>query len=244
MKSTTGRDDARASRRSESARLTEAKAANETLGRDREALAALATRRNAAVDVVSEAVAAHADLEGEARSLKRQMDLQRENWGRTEARLRSREDALKAITNELTTLQQRDAGGDEELSKLRTELQALRAETEPAQGELDHLVSRQRTMREQLAGATTKLLATERAFLEVESAVKLRGDELAALRGTIEARTIVSRGATSFRRRSSRSRPCLRRGDCLPSWAAPRSTRRRCERAACSFDSRYGRWGR
>lgn len=167
--------------------LAEGVTANETLARDREALSALASRRNAAVDIVSEAVAAHADLEGEARSLNRQVDLLRENIARVETRLRSREDALKALTNELTTLQQRDAGGDEELSQLRSELEALRVEISPAQGELDHLISRQRTMREQLAAATTKLLATERAFLEVESAVKLRGDEMEALRGTIEA---------------------------------------------------------
>jgi chromosome segregation protein len=58
---------------------------------------------------------------------------------------------------------------------------------EPAEGELTHLVSRERAMREQLNAARSRLLDAERAQLEAEAAVKLHQDEIEALRDTIAA---------------------------------------------------------
>ena len=160
----------------------EARQADDALQRDREALNAFAAKRSAAVDSVSEAAAAHADLEGEARSLDRQLELLQAGLARAEERLRSREDGVKAIEAELVGLRAGGESGAAELARAQEELAALVAETEPAEGELSHLQSRVRSMRDQLATARSRLLDAERAHLEAEAAVKLRGDEIEGLR--------------------------------------------------------------
>jgi chromosome segregation protein len=165
----------------------EARQAAEALDQDRRTFAGIAPRRSAAVDAVSEAAAAHADLEGELKSLSRQLDLYRAALARSEERLRNREEAQRGIDAELATIKERSLAGDGELSGLEQALAALTAETEPAEGELNHLVRREKSMRDQLAAARSRMLQAERAHLEAESALKLRGDELAVLRETMAA---------------------------------------------------------
>ncbi len=164
---------------------TEARQVSEALERDRQEFSQLAPRRGATVDSVSEAAAAHADLEGEARSLARQLEILRQSLSRSEARLHGRDESLKAIDTELVTLRERSQSGVSELAVAREELTALEAEMEPAEGELAHLVNRVRSMREQVTTARSRLLEAERASLEAESAVKLRGDEIEGLRETM-----------------------------------------------------------
>jgi chromosome segregation protein len=172
----------------------EARQATETLEQDRDALNLLTPRRGGAIDTVSEAAAAHADLEGEARSLTRQLELTTAALARTDERLRNREDSLKAIDVELAALNERSGGGSGELAAAREELAGLQAETEPAEGELEHLASRERAMREQLNGARGRLLEAERAQLEAAAAVKLHQDEIEALRDTIAAEGFQTQG--------------------------------------------------
>ena len=164
---------------------TEARQAAESLDQDRQAFGAIAPRRSLAVDAVSEAAAAGADLEGEIKSLSRQLDVYRAGLSRVEERLRSREETRRAMEAELAAIDQRNAAGDEELAQAEAALAALTSETEPAEGELSHLVGREKSMRDQLTAARNRMLEAERGHLEAESAVKLRGDELAALRETI-----------------------------------------------------------
>ena len=165
----------------------------EALAGDREALNQLAPRRNATIDSVTEAAAAHAELEGEARSLTRQMELLNAGLARSEERLRNREDSLRTIEAEIAELTQR-SGAAEELNAAREELAGLQAEMEPAEGELEHLAGRERAMREQLDMARGKLLAAERAQLESQAAVKLHADEIDALRETIEGEGFRTEG--------------------------------------------------
>jgi chromosome segregation protein len=163
----------------------EAAEAGKNLERDREALNLVSTRRNAAIDGVSEAAAAHADLEGEAKSLARQVELIQANLGRTEGRLKDRETSLRQIEAELTSLAQRGNTSTVELATANEELTSLTAEMDPAEGELSHLVSRERAMRDQASAARARFLDAERGYLEAESNVKLRSDEIEALRELI-----------------------------------------------------------
>jgi chromosome segregation protein len=171
----------------------EARQAAEALDQDREALNLLTPRRGGAIDTVSEAAAAHADLEGEARSLTRQLELTTAGLARADERLRNREESLRAIDAELAALNER-GGGSGELDAAREELAGLQAETEPAEGELEHLASRERAMREQLNAARARLLDAERAQLEAAAAVKLHQDEIEALRDTVTAEGFQTQG--------------------------------------------------
>src|SRR5262249_25851970 len=58
----------------------------------------------------------------------------------------------------------------------------LASEMEPAEGELAHLVSRERSMRDQLGAARARLLEAERRHMEAEGFLKIRGDEIESLR--------------------------------------------------------------
>jgi chromosome segregation protein len=82
----------------------------------------------------------------------------------------------------MASLQEQDVSAEAELTKAREELAALTAEMEPAEGELNHLVGRERAMREQATAARARLLDVERAYLEAESAVTLRSEEQEGLR--------------------------------------------------------------
>jgi chromosome segregation protein len=205
--------------RDRDAAQAEADKAGQTLERDREALTVVSSRRNEAIDSVSEAAAAHADLEGEAKSLARQVELLQANISRTEARLKERENSLRQIDTELATLRERSESATKELATAREELTALAGETEPAEGELSHLVSRQRAMRDQAGAARARLLDAERAFLEAESAVKLRGDEIENLRESMAAEgfrpdgdRVVPVAAGSSSRPESGGHPPIRGG--------------------------------
>ena len=173
---------------------TEARQAEDALQRDREALNSLSAKRSPAIDAVSEAAAAHADLEGEARSLARQTELLQAGRQRAEERLVNRETSLKAIDAELAGLRTSGETGAAELTRTREELETLVAETEPAEGELSHLQGRERSLREQLNAARTRLLEAERAHLESEAAVKLRIDEIEALREMLAAEGLRVQG--------------------------------------------------
>jgi chromosome segregation protein len=181
-----------------------AAAAEQELQRSRAALSAFAPRRSAAIDGVSEASAASAELEGEARSVARLLEQHQAALARTEAGLRSRETSLQAIDGELATIAERDRSASKELDLAREELATLSTEIEPAEGELGHLLNRQRSMSDQLNRARSALLDAERLHLEAESAVKLRGDEIDALQELMaaegfrpEASDIVPAGAAS-----------------------------------------------
>jgi chromosome segregation protein len=165
----------------------------EALTADREALGQVAPRRSATIEGVTEASAAHADLEGEARSLTRQLELVNAGLARNEERLRNREESLRAMEAEISELTQR-SGGSEELAASREELAGLLAEMEPAQGELEHLAGRERAMREQLDAARARLLDAERAQLEAQAAMKLHADEIEALRETIQGEGFRTNG--------------------------------------------------
>jgi chromosome segregation protein len=176
--------------------------AAEVLERDRQAVEAIAPHRSATIDAVSGAAAAHADLEGEARSLAKQVEMLQANLARAEQRLQGREQALAALDSEAREVQERDHTANAELATAREEFALLQAEMEPAEGEFAHLQTRVRSMRDQLSLVRTRLLEAERAHIEAEAALKLRTDELEVLRETManegfraDGRHVVPEGA-------------------------------------------------
>ena len=173
---------------------SEGRAAAEELERDRAALTQLTERRNATLDALSEATAAQATLEGEARSLGREVQQLQASLGRAQDRLGSREQTLIAIDRELETISSRSQTSAAALAAAREEFSGLTSEMAPAEEEHRHLVGRERSMREQLAAARTRLLEAERAAIESGAAVNRREDELEALRSTMAAEGLEPRG--------------------------------------------------
>ncbi len=176
------RDDLRAQRDRANA---EVQKASEDLRREREALAGIAARRTATIDAVSESAAAHADLEGEARSLARQAEMLQTSLRRVDTQVQAREESRRALERETNELRARMQAQTVALAKASEDLQALEAELEPAEGEFEHLVGRERSMREQLSAAQQRLLLAEREQIEADGEVKLRNEEIAGLRETI-----------------------------------------------------------
>src|SRR5439155_10857206 len=98
---------------------TEARTTEDSLAKEREAMAAFSSRRNAAIDAISESAAAHANLEGEARSLARPLGQQTAALARAEQRLAARNEAVAAIENDLTAMQGRDVDTTVDLAQAR-----------------------------------------------------------------------------------------------------------------------------
>jgi len=187
------RDELRAER---DRALGEAKAASEALERERTAAGALVTRRNKAIDAVSEAAAAHADLEGESRSLARQTEALQSQLTRVDAQVKSREDTGRALDSETEGLRAGIESRSAELKQVQEDLALLKAEMEPAEGEFQHLKGREKSLREQLTSARSNLLEAERAYMEAEAALKLRTDEIARLQEAMAAEGFRTDGAS------------------------------------------------
>jgi chromosome segregation protein len=167
--------------------LADVKTASEALEKDRAVAATLSSRRSQAIDAVSEAAAAHADLEGEAKSLARQVEMLQASLGRLDSQIKGREDSLKGLETEVQALRERVESQAGDLTAAQEELTQLLAEMEPAEGEFQHLQGREKSMREQLAAASSRLLAAERSHMEAEAAVKLHNDEAEQLRDAMSA---------------------------------------------------------
>jgi chromosome segregation protein len=176
----------------------ELKQASEVLEQTRTEFNRFESQREIALNAVSEAAAVHANLQGEERSLARQLEVYESGLARSLQRLSAREAALAEIEKEIASLEVRSVGGPG-LSEAREELVSLASELEPATRELAHLEARVRGMRDQLTQARTALLEAERAHLEAEADVKLRGDEIDALRETVLGEGFrIELGAVAF----------------------------------------------
>ncbi len=158
---------------------------SELLERDQEAMSTITSHRSDAIDAVSESTAAHADLEGEARSLLRQAEQARSNLERVESNLRNREVLLRGVEAEIGDITERYEAESGELLGAKEVFDTLAGEMEPAEEELAQLVSRERSMRDQLSQARSRLLEVERSQLEAEASVTLRTEELNGLRETM-----------------------------------------------------------
>jgi chromosome segregation protein len=74
----------------------------------------------------------------------------------------------------------------EELAQKALDLEGVQNELGPARNALDQLISRQRTIGDELGAARSLLLSTERALLEAEAELRGRTDELQTLKSRME----------------------------------------------------------
>ncbi len=125
-------------------------------------------------------------LETELHALQQQAEVQSASLQRVEAEIHRRVGASDRIEGELNTVLTRLESSKRELETKTHEAAAAREELAPARHALEQIESRQRTIDSDLADGRSKSLAAERILLEAQSAVKLRTEELEALRERLE----------------------------------------------------------
>jgi chromosome segregation protein len=174
------------------ARATEARAAAAEEEHERSAIAALESERATLAASVAEQAANVAHLDGAHRTERQatagermaRERLVRQIAQKDEQRVKSREEA-QAIASRLATTER-------ELTGKTAEVDALGRELEPARQELAQFESRERSMTAQLAESNEKLRSAERALVDAENDVRMRRDELEALRDSLHAEGFVA----------------------------------------------------
>jgi len=130
-------------------------------------------------------------LAGQQEALARRHQADEGALRRLESQLEGRRAHAARIEEECATLQKRLRQAEQERDIGARELATLEQDLEPARRERAQLESRERSLRAELASGQDRLLAAERALMEVESEVRLRSEELDALRESLEAEGLV-----------------------------------------------------
>lgn len=125
-------------------------------------------------------------LESQLEAYQRQADLQASSLERIESDIRRRVEASESVANELKLVEERIGSTEQELEATTVEVEKARKELAPARQALEEVEERQRTIDKDLAAVRSKALAAERELLEAQSNVKLRTEELEALRERLE----------------------------------------------------------
>ncbi len=127
-----------------------------------------------------------AALESEQQAFRQQTELQRASLERVTAELERRRGLASQLESDAKSVLERLAATRRELETKRTEAANAREELAPARHALEQIESRQRTIDADLAAARSRTLAAERKYLDAESTVRLRGDELEVLRERLD----------------------------------------------------------
>ena len=127
-----------------------------------------------------------AALEAEQAGLQRQAELQSASLARVEGELTRRNDLASRLAEELTTVGGRLEAARQELEEQSAQAEAAREELGPARHSLEQLGSRQRTINDELTTVRSNAIAAERALLDAQATVRLRDEELVALRARLE----------------------------------------------------------
>jgi chromosome segregation protein len=154
--------------------------------RVRSNVAELLTKREGLVRWETERSSRVGALEEEQEALGQQRASQSSALERIERELARREELAARLDEDLAALRARLESTRHELEEKAREEETARAELAPAHNSLQQLETRQRTINEELATARPRAIAAERALLEAENAVTLRGEELGALRERLE----------------------------------------------------------
>ena len=123
-----------------------------------------------------------ASLETEQQSLERQRAMHGASATRTGEGLARRVELAAGAEQELGTVRGRMEAARQELEAKAQEADAASEELGPARHSLEQMETRQRAMNDELATGRSNSLGAERAHLEAESSVRLRTEELEALR--------------------------------------------------------------
>jgi chromosome segregation protein len=176
----------------EKERLTaEAAAAASELERAREAAEAAANSHRSLAEAAAQAAQDVSLLTGQQEALARGRQADDGALRRLEGQLEARRTQTTRSEEEYSAVQERLAQAQEQRDAAAQELLSLQQDLEPARQERAQLESRERSLRTELASGQQRLLAAERALLEAESEVRLRVEELDALRQSIEAEGLV-----------------------------------------------------
>ena len=160
--------------------------AREKAANIREAIDKLASRRAPLQETLAQAETAVAALEGERRSQGLLQENLESGRARLEKQLESRRQQAREAEAQCGRLSERLENARREREARTREVATVRKELEPAHQELAQLESRERSLRDELAAARTRLLAAERGLLETENELNRRDEELDALRAELD----------------------------------------------------------
>lgn len=152
----------------------------------REQLGELTARRDAVASSLANRTSRITSFEEEQRGLEQQRRVQSGAVGRVDQEIARRQELAARVGEDLAGIVARLTSTREELGQKTLELDAAREELAPARNSLEQLTSRQRTIGDELAAARSHSLAAERALLDAEAALRLRIDELQALKDRLE----------------------------------------------------------
>jgi len=181
--------------RAEADRETRATEAREAASKEqaaREAIAALESERTALADTVAEEAATVAHLDGELRSERLVTDAERQSRERLARQIATKDEQRTKAQEEAQTITARLAATQRELDEKSRDVDALREELVPARQELAQFESRERALSAQFAESNEKLRTAERAQYDAENEVRIRRDELEALRHSLESEGFVA----------------------------------------------------
>ncbi|MEX1255539.1 MAG: chromosome segregation protein SMC [Dehalococcoidia bacterium] len=142
--------------------------------------------REGVLRAASERRAGLAALESEQRAVDQHLATQNASLARAQQELTRREELSTRLDEELRAVRGRLEVARRELEEKAREADVAREELEPARHALEQIESRQRTITDELAAARANALTSERALLDADASVRLREEELAALRERLE----------------------------------------------------------
>lgn len=169
----------------------EAAAATSELEQAREAVEAAAISHRSLAEAAARAAQEVSLLTGQQDALVRGRQADEGALRRLDGQLETRRTQATRSEEEYSVVQERLAQSQEERDATAQELLGMQQDLEPARQERAQLESRERSLRTELNAGQQRLLAAERALLEAESEVRLRVEELDALRQSIEAEGLV-----------------------------------------------------
>jgi chromosome segregation protein len=171
--------------------LGEAEAAAEKARHDTEVVAALSERLPALTEAVTQASVALAAVEGERQALVMRREEQEAALARVDSQLGRKSAQLAELEGEVAALAARLRDAKASLTKRQEELAALARVQGPGQEGLAQLESREKSLRGELEAAQARRLESERGLLETQAEVKLKTDEMNALRDNMEGEGLV-----------------------------------------------------
>ena len=177
------RRDAAESAAAEAARLEQ---------EERQSVLALEARRSALTDVVTERAATVAHLDGELRTERHVGEGERMARERIDRQIATKDEQHARLLEEAQAVASRHSATRRELDEKTAQTAGMQAELEPALQELAQLESRDRSLSGELADANASLRVSERAVFDAENDVRIRRDELDALRSSLEAEGFVA----------------------------------------------------
>jgi chromosome segregation protein len=169
----------------------EAAAATSELERAREAAESAVTSYRSLAEAAARVAQETSLLTGQQEALVRGRQADEGALRRLEGQFEARRTQATRSEEEYSAVQERLRQAREERDAAAEELLGLQQDLEPARQERAQLESRERSLRTELNAGQQRLLTAERALLEAESDVRLRVEELDALRQSIEAEGLV-----------------------------------------------------